>query len=182
MKKLLGLVVVGMVGLSVIGCESTEETQPVEFSQVEETVVEETVKVEPTNLVIDGETATIEITNIKKVKDWDGNNAITIEYSFTNKQEEPTCGLVGAAFEVFQNGKSMESACVDDTEFNEQVDLMQGMTQEKCRAYYVVEDDSIVTLYGVENYGSLWVEHSQMPTFEIDLSNPESISIVRVAN
>lgn len=180
-KKIVSLLVAGILCMSIVGCESkVEESQPVKFSQVEEQVEE--VTVEPTNLVIDGDTATIEITNIKKVNDWEGNQAIQIEYTFTNKQEEPTCGLVGATFEVFQNGKSMEVACVDDTEFNEQVDLMQGMSQEKCRAYYLIEDNSTVTLYGVENYGSAWLEHNQIPTFEVDLSNPDSITIVRVNN
>ena len=108
-------------------------------------------------MILDQETMTFKLDGVKVIKDYDGNDALEINYTFTNKQEEATSALVGVCIDGYQNGKQMEIAIVDTDEFNEQTNLKKGITtRQLIKINYVLSDDSPVELEVYETNGSAW--------------------------
>lgn len=152
MIKLISLIIAGVLTLT--GCSSDGSTSNTEDTQVKQE--ETTTSIDPNNMVVEQEMMTFKLDGIKVVKDYEGNNALEINYTFTNKQEEATSALVGVCTDGYQNGKEMEVAIVDRSEFKEQVDLKKGVSQDNCTNYLVLTDDSEVELEVYQTYSSAW--------------------------
>lgn len=174
MKKLLSLVASGLlVGSLMVGCSNTNDTDDTAKDSNTKVKVEkqkeEESKVNADNMIVDQDTMTFKLDGIKVVKDYEGNDALEINYTFTNKQEDATSALVGVSIDGYQNGKGMEIAIVNSSEFNEQINLKQGITQDNCTSYYVLSDDSIVELEVYETFGSAWEKDPAV--FEINIQD-----------
>lgn len=159
MKKVLSILTASiLVGSLMVGCSSdTSDTSKDSDTKVKvEKEKEKSNKVDSDNMILDQETMTFKLDGVKVIKDYDGNDALEINYTFTNKQEEATSALVGVCIDGYQNGKQMEIAIVDTDEFNEQTNLKKGITQDNCKNYYVLSDDSPVELEVYETNGSAW--------------------------
>mgnify|MGYP004528294743 CR=1 FL=1 len=159
-KKLLGLILIGMLVVSMAGCSSdtanTKDESKDSNNKVSMEKKEKTKKVDATNMVVDRDTMTFKFDAFKVIKDSDGNDALEIDYTFTNKQENATSALVGVSIDGYQKGKEMEVAIVNSNEFNEQINLKQNISQNNCRNYLVLRDNSDVELEVYETYGSAW--------------------------
>lgn len=170
MKKLLSLVTSGLlVGSLMVGCSNTDDTAKDSNTKVKVEKQKEENKVNADNMIVDQDTMTFKLDGIKVVKDYEGNDALEINYTFTNKQEDATSALVGVSIDGYQNGKGMEIAIVNSSEFNEQINLKQGITQDNCTSYYVLSDDSIVELEVYETFGSAWEKDPAV--FEINIQD-----------
>lgn len=159
MKKVLSILTASILaGSLMVGCSSdTSDTSKDSNTKVKvEKPKEKTTKVNADNMIVDQETMKFKLDGVKVVKDYEGNDALEINYTFTNKQEDATSALVGVCIDGYQNGKEMEIAIVNDSEFNEQTDLKNGVTQDNCKSYHVLSDDSPVELEVYETSGSAW--------------------------
>ena len=63
----------------------------------------------------------------------------------------------------------MEIAMVDRDKFDEQINLKKGITQDNCKNYYVLSDDSPVELEVYETNGSAWSKDPA--TFKINIKD-----------
>ena len=171
MRKLLGLVLSGMLVISMVGCSSDtdDESKDNNTKITVEKKKEKTNKVNADNMIVDQDTMTFKLDGVKVVKDYEGNDALEINYTFTNKQEDATSALVGVCTEGYQNGKQMEVAIIDRSEFKEQIDLKQGISQDNCTNYLVLTDDSEVELEVYETYGSAWEKNPAV--FKINIQD-----------
>lgn len=156
MIKLISLIIAGTLTLT--GCSSDGSTSNTEETQVKVEKQEEEIatSVKSDDMVVDQEMITFKLDGIKVVKDYEGNDALEINYTFTNKQEDATSALVGVCTDGYQNGKEMEIAIVDRSEFKEQIDLKKGVSQDNCTNYLVLTDDSEVELEVYQTYSSAW--------------------------
>lgn len=172
MKKSLSILIASIIaGTLIVGCSSdTSDTSKDSNTKVKvEKEEEKTTKVNEDNMIVDQDTMAFKLDGIKVCKDYEGNNALEINYTFTNKQEEATSALVGVCIDGYQNGKQMEIAIVDSNEFNEQTNLKKGITQDNCKNYYVLSDDSNVELEVYETSGSAWSKNPA--TFKINIKD-----------
>lgn len=76
--------------------------------------------------------------------DYEGKDAIIVDYSFTNSSEETVCALVSVLLKAFQDGVELDLATVMRDEFNEQKDLRPGTTIDGCQAAFLLTSDSPV--------------------------------------
>lgn len=148
--KISSLLVAGMLSVSTVGCNNSSNTEvdkPKE--QVEQSAKEENKKEKVVDtMLVANDDVEIEITGIELGKDYDGNDVLIVKYNFTNKGEEPTSAMMNAHMQAFQNGKEIETAImVDGNEYNDQLDIMKGITQEDCWYTFALEDMSEVTLF-----------------------------------
>lgn len=60
----------------------------------------------------------IEILSAKVTKDWEGKDAVIVEYKFTNNSDEAQSFMVAISDKVFQDGIELESAVVTDKDYN----------------------------------------------------------------
>ncbi|MEG0857725.1 MAG: DUF5067 domain-containing protein [Terrisporobacter sp.] len=159
MKKILSILTASILaGSLMVGCSNdTSDTSKDSNTKVEvEKPKEKTNKVNVDNMIVEQESMTFKLDGVKVVKDYDDNDALEINYTFTNKQEDATSALVGVCIDGYQNGKEMEIAIVNSSEFNEQTDLKKGITQDNCKSYHLLRDDSPIELEIYETYGSAW--------------------------
>lgn len=62
-------------------------------------------------LIGEGEYA-VTINSLRKIKDDEGNPAVVVNYSFTNKTKEPTSTLFALLIQVFQDEKELDPALI----------------------------------------------------------------------
>lgn len=155
MKKIITtLLAIVMLSVNMVGCnvsnnenvnkpkEQTEQNSNIDTKKDEEK--DTTVN----TMILSDENTEIEITGVEVTKDYDGNDALIVKYNYTNKQDEPNSALMNVYMEAFQNGKQIESsAFLMNNEYNDQVDIMKGITQEDCWYTFSLVDMSEVTLF-----------------------------------
>lgn len=153
LTKISSLLVVGMLSVSIVGCNNSSNTEVDEpKEQVEQSSNLSTQKEKDEEvvdaMVLSDEYTEIEITGVEIVKDYEGKDALIVKYNYTNKREEPNSAMVNVYMKAFQNGKEIQSAAmIMNNEYNDQVDIMTGITQEDCWYTFVLEDTSEVTLF-----------------------------------
>lgn len=90
------------------------------------------------------------LTGYDLVTDYDGNNAIVINYDFTNNSDDTTSAIVALYFQAFQDGVELESAWTMDSNVCDygigQKDIRPGVTLEGCQNAYVLTSDSPVEI------------------------------------
>lgn len=152
--KISSLLVAGILSVSTVGCNNSSNTEvdkPKE--QVEQSAKEENKEENKEEKVVDtmlvaNDDVEIKITGIELGKDYEGKDVLIVKYNFTNNGEEPTSAMMNAHMQAFQNGKEIETAImVDGNEYNDQLDIMKGITQEDCWYTFALEDMSEVTLF-----------------------------------
>lgn len=88
----------------------------------------------------------VKILDSSIIKDWDGNDAIRIEYEFTNNDEEATSALIGIVTTAFQDGVELESTFGDDEDAeydNWSKEIKSGATVT-CAEYFTLNSESDV--------------------------------------
>lgn len=97
------------------------------------------------------------------VKDYDGNDALLVNYSFTNNSEETTSGLVAVYLQAFQDGVELEIATVEGRTYDEQKDIRPGVTMDTCQAAYVLTSDSPVEV----EVSDMWSDPTVGKVYEV---------------
>lgn len=84
----------------------------------------------------------VRVTGYQLIKDYEGKDAIVLDYEFTNNGEEATSALYALYFKLFQNGIQLEHAFVVDDNYdseNDSKDIKTGVTLA-CQCAYVLEN------------------------------------------
>lgn len=161
-KKLVTLLLAGVLALSVTACTSTEEpkeeTKAEEAKEKEEVPAETDTEETPEEVkeeipeddgIID---FTAEKFNVKYVKhefgtDYEGNKCLYYYYTFTNNGEENATAGIAAHVQCFQDGSECEMAITEDMNgsmnnyaMNE---VQPGGTVEVCQTYKLKSDTEI---------------------------------------
>ena len=162
-KKLVTLLLAGVLALSVTACTSTEE--PKEETKAEEAKEKEEVPAETDTEETPEEEAkeevpeddgiidfTAEKFNVKYVKhefgtDYEGNKCLYYYYTFTNNGEENATAGIAAHVQCFQDGSECEMAITED--MNDSMnnyavnEVQPGGTVEVCQTYKLKSDTEI---------------------------------------
>ena len=85
MKKLLGLVLSSILVISMVGCSdnTSDESNDSSTKVKVEKKKEETNKVNPDNMTVNQDTMIFKLDSVKVIKDYEGNDALEINYTFT---------------------------------------------------------------------------------------------------
>lgn len=162
-KKLVTLLLAGVLALSATACTSTEEpkedTKTEEAKEKEEvpaeTGTEETPEEEVKEEVPEDDGIidfTAEKFNVKYVKhefgtDYEGNKCLYYYYTFTNNGEENATAGIAAHVQCFQDGSECEMAITED--MNDSMnnyamnEVQPGGTVEVCQTYKLKSDTEI---------------------------------------
>lgn len=162
-KKLVTLLLAGVLALSATACTSTEEpkeeTKTEEAKEKEEvpaeTDTEETPEEEVKEEVPEDDGIidfTAEKFNVKYVKhefgtDYEGNKCLYYYYTFTNNGEENATAGIAAHVQCFQDGSECEMAITED--MNDSMnnyamnEVQPGGTVEVCQTYKLKSDTEI---------------------------------------
>lgn len=162
-KKLVTLLLAGVLALSATACTSTEEpkeeTKTEEAKEKEEvpaeTDTEETPEEEVKEEVPEDDGIidfTAEKFNVKYVKhefgtDYEGNKCLYYYYTFTNNGEENATAGIAAHVQCFQDGSECEMAITEDV--NDSMnnyamnEVQPGGTAEVCQTYKLKSDTEI---------------------------------------
>lgn len=122
MKKFLGIVLAFVICVFLAACaenktaeqpsapkNSTEVTKPNENEKGKSLITQ--VHLGEEFLIGGGEYA-VTINSLRKVEDDEGNPAVVVNYSFTNKTMESTSTLFALLIQVFQDDKELDPALV----------------------------------------------------------------------
>ena len=161
-KKLVTLLLAGVLALSATACTSTEEpkeeTKTEEVKEKEEVPAETDTEETPEEVkeevseddgIID---FTAEKFNVKYVKhefgtDYEGNKCLYYYYTFTNNGEENATAGIAAHVQCFQDGSECEMAITED--INDSMnnyamnEVQPGGTVEVCQTYKLKSDTEI---------------------------------------
>lgn len=88
----------------------------------------------------------ITVNSIKKGKDYEGNDAIIINYNWTNNSEETTNWMFSITTQVFQNGEELDSAIISGSDNKGMKDIRPGTTLEGIEDAFKVNDESEIEL------------------------------------
>lgn len=161
-KKLVTLLLAGVLALSATACTSAEEpkeeTKTEEVKEKEEVPAETDTEETPEEVkeevpeddgIID---FTAEKFNVKYVKhefgtDYEGNKCLYYYYTFTNNGEENATAGIAAHVQCFQDGSECEMAITED--INDSMnnyamnEVQPGGTVEVCQTYKLKSDTEI---------------------------------------
>ena len=161
-KKLVTLLLAGVLALSATACTSAEEpkeeTKTEEAKEKEEVPAETDTEETPEEVkeevpeddgIID---FTAEKFNVKYVKyefgtDYEGNKCLYYYYTFTNNGEENATAGIAAHVQCFQDGSECEMAITED--MNDSMnnyamnEVQPGGTVEVCQTYKLKSDTEI---------------------------------------
>nr|DAZ28721.1 MAG TPA: protein of unknown function (DUF5067) [Caudoviricetes sp.] len=162
-KKLVTLLLAGVLALSATACTSTEEAKegtkteateekeetPAETETKESSEEETKEEVKEDDGIID---FTAETFNVKYVKhefgtDYEGNKCLYYYYTFTNNGEENATAGLTAHVQCFQDGSECEMAITEDS--NDSMnnyamnEVQPGGTVEVCQTFKLKSDTEI---------------------------------------
>lgn len=100
------------------------------------------------------------------VQDYEGNDALLVNYSFTNNSEETTSALIGVYLKAFQDGVQLEIATVMGRDYDEQKEIRPGVTMETCQAAFLLNSNSPVEV----EVSDIWTEPTVGKIYEINKS------------
>lgn len=174
-RRIIALLSIALLLLSLAACSSGQATdeqnaQPKETTAKTVTVPMATepapVELEPAGTLGDFD---VQINGIEMVKDYMGNPAAIIRFSFTNNSEKNASAMGDLQYKAFQNGVQMETAVISDDSVYNSSDLMKeiqpGVTLEVGAAYKL---DSETAPIAFEVYELLSFNDEKLgKTFEI---------------
>ena len=153
-KKMLSLLLIAALMLSLCACGSSESTETSKTTQNKNTTVleappkETEAPVEPLAASGDLGDVSVAIGDLEHIKDYDGNPAILIYFTFTNNSEENQSAMISLSCKAFQNGIGLEDAFIVDENVYDSSDLMKeiqpGSTIELAKAYTLSSDTAPV--------------------------------------
>ena len=143
-RKLMMIAAAAMLAAMLTACGSSGDTSAdtgsaTTAAQTGEASTEDTA--EPSDGTL-GSYA-VEIKGAKLCKDYEGNNAIMITYSWTNNSEETTSPMGSMMDEAFQDGVQLDAAIVD-FEYNDgMTDVRPGTTIDVDVIYELPGDSTV---------------------------------------
>ena len=143
-RKLMMIAAAAMLAVMLTACGSsgaqTQDTgSATTAAQTDEASTEDTA--EPSDGTL-GSYA-VEIKGAKLCKDYEGNNAIMITYSWTNNSDETTSPMGSMVEEAFQDGVQLDAAIVD-FEYNDGLTDVRPGTTIDVDVIYELPGDSTV--------------------------------------
>lgn len=157
-KKLLSIIFSFTIVSTLTGCvtvesKPTNQTNVANNTSTSETNTEATSESTETTTEApkdSGSLGDFEITikDATFTKDFEGNNAIVINYDFTNNSKEATSPFLTVIGKAFQDGIELESAVImDDKVYDlsiDQKEIKSGVTLENCQIAFVLSSESPV--------------------------------------
>lgn len=162
-KKLLVLMIAGMMSMSAVACGGTSDTQEpdaqetdggseneanTDNSSADDTATDE-AKVEDDGIInFDGEGYNVTYVKHETGTDYEGNPCLYYYYTFTNNGEENTSAAVASYIQCFQNGVQCQTAITtdgNDSIDNYMLDVQPGGSLEVCEVFSL-SDTSEITI------------------------------------
>lgn len=173
MKKRLAITASAFVlicTLGVFGCSSSQKSSSETPTQATVSVdsgsaAEDKATAEPAEQDTSNEKYAVTIDKLTVEKDYDGNNAAVVTFTFTNNSDDTTSFLVATVDKAFQNGVQLDSAFVSGLSSNASNDVKPGATITVQKAYEL-DDMSDVT-----------IEVSEFLSFSSDLIAEKTFSL-----
>lgn len=154
MKKLLSFALCAAMLLSLAACSSNESGKTdADASDVSAVPEESSIpeKSEPTATVLEssGDLGDyyVEIGDFEIGKDYDGNPAIIVHYTFTNNGEEAANAMFSVIEQAYQNGVQLETAIIMDGSVNSEdkmKDLKTGASIDVASAFVLTSETAPV--------------------------------------
>lgn len=161
-KKLLVLMIAGMMSLSAVACGGTSDAQKTDSNAGEDASAEESSadvatadEPEPEDdgiINFDGEGYNVTYVKHETGTDYEGNPCLYYYYTFTNNGDENTSAAVASYIQCFQNGVQCQSAITsesNDSMDNYMMEVQPGGSVEVCQAFSL-SDTSDVTIEASE--------------------------------
>lgn len=147
-KRALAMIFAALMMLSMTGCGSTSDANNTSATNDTGSAVAGDAADEPdasADEVSDGVLGSyaVEIKGAKLCKDFEGNNAIMITYSWTNNSEETTSPLGSMVEKAFQDGVQIDTAIVD-FEYSDGMSEVRPGTTVDVETIYKLSSDSTV--------------------------------------
>ena len=153
-KKMLSLLLIAVLMLSMGACSSSESTGTSKATENKGTTVLEAppkeTEIPDESLSASGDLGEVSVSigDLEHIKDYDGNPAILIHFTFTNNSEENQSAMISLSCKAFQNGIGLEDAFIMDENIYDSSDLMKeiqhGSTIELAKAYALSSDTAPV--------------------------------------
>lgn len=162
-KKLLVLMIAGMMSLSSVGCGGTSDTQEPDAQETDggsedeantdnssaDDTATDGAKAEDDGIInFDGEGYNVTYVKHETGTDYEGNPCLYYYYTFTNNGEENTSAAVASYIQCFQNGVQCQTAITtdgNDSIDNYMLDVQPGGSLEVCEVFSL-SDTSEITI------------------------------------
>lgn len=110
----------------------------------------------------------VEIVSAEKIKDYEGNPAIVVEYKFTNNGEEATNFMSAVVYQAYQDGIQLDSAVVIDSSYDSDAILKNIKSGKSLTVYYayLLNDETTPVEIEVSEFISL-SNKKVVKTFEL---------------
>ncbi|HIZ77136.1 MAG TPA: DUF5067 domain-containing protein [Firmicutes bacterium] len=161
-KKLLVLMIAGMMSLSAVACGETSDTQEPDTQEsndntgdeasADDAAVDEAESEDDGIINFDGEGYNVTYVKHETGTDYEGNPCLYYYYTFTNNGEENTSAAVASYIQCFQNGVQCQSAITTESNHsinNYMMDVQPGGSIEVCQVFSL-SDTSDVTIEASE--------------------------------
>ena len=161
-KKLLVLMIAGMMSLSAVACGETSDTQEPDTQEAndntgdeasgDDAAVDEADSEDDGIINFDGEGYNVTYVKHETGTDYEGNPCLYYYYTLTNNGEENTSAAVASYIQCFQNGVQCQSAITtesNDSINNYMMDVQPGGSIEVCQVFSL-SDTSDVTIEASE--------------------------------
>lgn len=170
-KKALAMIFASFMALSLVACGSDTSASDTpatsgEPAETQQETAEEPAEPETTDSGAVGD-YDVTIGDCAFTTDIDGNNAIIVNYDFTNNSDEDIAPFVGISMTAFQDGVQLETAFVMDTAVYDagigQKQLKPGASLTGCQNAYVLTSTSPVEV----EVGPLFGDPVLFKTFDV---------------
>ena len=170
-KKALAMIFASFMALSLVACGSDTSASDTpatsgEPAETQQETAEEPAEPETTDSGAVGD-YDVTIGDCAFTTDIDGNNAIVVNYDFTNNSDEDVAPFVGISMTAFQDGVQLETAFVMDTSVYDagigQKQLKPGASLTGCQNAYVLTSTSPVEV----EVGPLFGDPVLFKTFDV---------------
>lgn len=144
MKKYVSLIVVGLLAFALVACGGDNK------DTANDTQTKTEAKTEAKNVMQDSGTVgnfTVAIKSAKLSKSYEGDDAVTVTYDFTNNGDEAQSFDVVIDDTVYQNGVELEFAVISgSTESNSMKKIQKGASLEVEKSYKLQDKTSPINV------------------------------------
>lgn len=170
-KRALAMIFAAFMALSLAACNSDTSASDTpatggETAETQQETTEEPTEPETTDSGAVGD-YDVTIGDCAFTTDIDGNNAIIVNYDFTNNSDEDIAPFVGISMTAFQDGVQLDAAFVMDTSVYDagvgQKQLKPGASLTGCQNAYVLTSTSPVEV----EVGPLFGDPVLFKTFDV---------------
>ncbi|NLC65417.1 MAG: DUF5067 domain-containing protein [Clostridium sp.] len=145
MKKMLALIVSLVFILAIVGCSDDKAESPKDTgsalvdTEKEDDPEKKEEAVPESGSAIGTYTIGEDIVTMNSVelgKDWDGEDCIVIDYTWTNNSDETTSWILFSSEQVFQDGQELDGTGLENDPNLDMKDIRPGNTIEGIKSAY----------------------------------------------